>query len=44
MTNTNIFYFIRSRESGYYLRWMRGKIVTLSRPNSNEDYFYYRNL
>ena len=37
---TNILYYLRCREMGK-MRWMRGKIVVLCRPNFNEDYLYY---
>ncbi len=38
---SNILYYLRCRELGR-LNWMKGKIVVLSRPNFNEDYFNYR--
>ena len=38
---SNILYYLRCRELGR-LNWMKGKIVVISRPNFNEDYFYYR--
>ena len=37
---TNILYYIRCRELGL-MKKMRGKIVVLSRPNFNEDFYYY---
>lgn len=38
---TNILYYLSCRELGR-MKWMKGKIVVLSRPNFNEDYLYYR--
>ena len=38
---SNILYYLRCRELGR-LKWMRGKIVVISRPNFNEDFWYYR--
>ena len=41
---TNIIFFLRLRSLGCVMPYFRNKYVVLSRPNFNEDYFYYNNL
>ena len=38
---SNIMYYLRARELGARRLLFRGKIVVLSRPNFNEDYWDY---
>ena len=37
---TNILYYLKYRELGL-MKKMQGKIVILSRPNFNEDFYFY---
>tara|TARA_B100000963_G_scaffold216304_1_gene188671 strand:+ start:1077 stop:1202 length:126 start_codon:yes stop_codon:yes gene_type:complete len=41
MIETNIIYFLRCRELNLPFR---GKIVVLSRPNFDEDFWWYNDL
>ena len=41
---TNIIFFLRLRRLGCVMPYFRNKIVVLSRPNFNEDYYDYYSL